>query len=174
MRHICFSAAVSLDGYIAGPQGEYDWIVMDPEIDFGAMMARFDTVLMGRKSFEANQAMHGSGGMPGVTSIVISTTLRPSDYPQLTIWNDDLVKKLTALRKQPGKDIWLFGGGILLRSLLELQQVQRLEVAIVPVLLGQGIPLLPGLDKQCKLKLLHAKTYQTTGTQLLEYEVITS
>ncbi len=165
---------MSLDGYIAGPQGEYDWIVMDPEIDFGAMLARFDTVLMGRKSFEANQAIQGSGGMPGVTSIVISSTLKSADHPEVTVWNDDLVNKLTSLRQSPGKNIWLFGGGILLRSLLELQQVQRLEVAIVPVLLGQGIPLLPGLDQQCNLKLLRAKTYQTTGTQLLEYEVISN
>jgi dihydrofolate reductase len=173
MRNICFSAATSLDGFIAGPKGEHDWIVMDPEIDFMAMMSRFDTVLMGRKTFEASRAMQGSGGMPGVTSIVISSTLKPADYPEVTIWNDDLVKKLTALRKSPGKDIWLFGGGALLRSLIELKQVQRIELAIVPVLLGTGIPLLPGLDKYCKLKLLQAKTYQKTGTQSLEYEVKT-
>ena len=65
MRPVCYSVAMSLDGLIAGPNGEADWIVMDPEIDFGQLFARFDTLLMGRKSWEAAKSQ-GGGGMPGM------------------------------------------------------------------------------------------------------------
>src|SRR5262249_42392492 len=81
MRKIIYSVATSLDGYLAGPNGEADWIVMDPEIDFAGMMARFDTLLMGRRTFEAAQAQGGGGSMPGVSTVVVSRTLRQEDHP---------------------------------------------------------------------------------------------
>ena len=171
MRTICYSVAMSLDGYIAGPRGEYDWIIMDPEIDFMAMMARFDTVLMGRKSFEMSLQMPGGGTMPGMQCIVVSSTLKQAKYPGVTIVKENLEATVKKLRKQAGKEIWLFGGGELFRSLLEIGQVQRVEVAIIPVLLGSGIRFLPGLAKKKRLKLIEAKTYQKTGIQLLSYEV---
>jgi dihydrofolate reductase len=79
MRQVRYSVAMSLDGYIAGPNGEADWIVMDPDIDVGAIFSRFDTLLIGRKSFAAMQAMRGDAGgagmAPGVRSVVISRTM---------------------------------------------------------------------------------------------------
>ena len=167
MRKIVYSVAMSLDGYIAGPSGEADWIVMDPEIDFSAMMARFDTILMGRRTFEAA----GGGSMPGVGTIVVSRTLRPEDHPRLRIIRDDLGAALSTLRTEPGKDIWLFGGGVLFRSLLDLKLVDTVEVAIIPVLLGDGIPLLPLRSQRTGLRLVSSRTYEATGTVMLEYEV---
>ena len=80
---------MSLDGYIAGPAGEYDWIIMDPDIDFAAMMAQFDTFLIGRKTYEAMQKVGTAGGdLPGIRSFVISRTMRPSDHPGITIEPD--------------------------------------------------------------------------------------
>jgi dihydrofolate reductase len=171
MRKIIYSVAMSLDGYVAGPNGEADWIVMDPEIDFAAIMARFDTVLMGRRTFEAAQAMGGAPAMPGVTSFVISRTLRQEDHPDLTIIGEDVGKALTELREASGKDIWLFGGGILFRSLLDLGLVDAIEVGIIPVLLGGGIPLLPARSERATLKLVSSRTYKSTGTVSLEYAV---
>ena len=110
---------MSLDGYIAGPKGEYDWIVHDPDIDFGAMFARFDTFLMGRRTFELTLTP-GAPKHPGMTTVVFSRTLRQKDHPDVTIVGDDWKGPITALKERPGKDIWLFGGGSLFQSLLDL------------------------------------------------------
>lgn len=171
MRWIVYSVAASLDGYVAGPNGEADWIVMDPEIDFMALMGRFDTVLMGRKTFEAAWAQAQGGGMPGVRSFVASRTLRPADHPDVTVLGDDLAPALAKLRAEPGKDIWLFDGGSLFRSLLGLGLVNRVEVAVIPVLLGGGVPLLPPCGGRAPLTLVGSRTYKATGTVALEYAV---
>ncbi len=170
MRCIVYSVAMSLDGFIAGPQGEFDWIVMDPEIDFDAMTNRFDTLLMGRGTFAAAQAM-GTGGMPGMKTVVVSSTLRPEDHPDVTIISNQVEAAVERLRAEPGKDVWLFGGGVLFRSLLDAGLVDTVEVAIIPVVIGGGLPMLPPGGKRAKLKLINSKIYPQTGTVLLEYAV---
>src|SRR5215203_7397627 len=118
---------MSLDDYIAGPNGETDWIIMDPDIDFGALFDQFNTFLMGRRMFEG-VAGTGGGGQPGVQTIVFSRTLRQQDYPNLTIVSENPEQALADLRAKPSKDNWLFGGGLLFgggslfRSLLEARQ----------------------------------------------------
>jgi dihydrofolate reductase len=161
---------MSLDGYIAGPQGESDWIIMDPEIDFGALFAAFDTVLLGRKTYEATRQPGNDGGMPGIQTYVFSRTLRPADCPGVIV-SDDPTGTVTALKASAGKDMWLFGGGSLFRSFLQLGLVDSVEVAIIPVLLGGGVPLLPSPATLAKLKLVNHRVYKTTGTVALEYAV---
>jgi dihydrofolate reductase len=170
MKRVRYSVAMSLDGYIAGPNGESDWILMDPEIDFGALMNSFDTVLMGRRTFEVTRR-YGGGSMPGMKVIVASRTLRQEDYPKITILGDGLEEALSRLRSEPGKDIWLFGGGSLFRSLLDAGLVDAVEVAVIPVLLGGGLPLLPPPANRARLKLVGTRTYKKTGTLSLEYAV---
>src|SRR5439155_2126109 len=109
--------------------------------------------LMGRRTFEAALTMGGGPAMPGVTSVVISRTLRPKDYPGVTIVADKIEETVARLRAAPGKDIWLFGGGILFRSLLDARLVDTVEVGVIRVLLGGGIPLLPAPAKRAELKL---------------------
>jgi dihydrofolate reductase len=170
MRRIRYSVAASLDGYIAGPKGESDWIIIDPEINFHEIFGQFDTVLMGRKTFEQTQsAGGGASGMPGMKLVVVSSTLRQRDYSDLTVIGDDLERALTHLCELPGKDIWLFGGGTLFRSLLNKRLVDSIEVAVIPVLLGGGVPLLPPPSPRVKLKLTRHKVYSKTGTIALDY-----
>jgi len=168
MRRVRFSVAMSLDGYIAGPNGDNDWIVMDPDIDFGALMGSFDTVLLGRRTYEATRA-HAGGGMPGMQTVVFSRTLRRDDCPGVRL-SSSPGETVAALRKEPGKDIWLFGGGDLFGSMLRLRLVDAVEVAVIPVLLGGGIPLLPHPARQARLKLARHRVYPKTGTVSLEYE----
>jgi dihydrofolate reductase len=158
---------MSLDGYIAGPQGEFDWIVRDPEIDFGALFAQFDTLLVGRSTFEF-MVEHGQAAVPGMKIIVFSRTLQPCDFPDVTIVAGKEKETVAALRAQSGKDIWIFGGGLLFRSFLDAGLVDTVEVAVIPVLLGGGIPLLPAPAKRTKLKLTGHKVYGS-GIVLLEY-----
>jgi dihydrofolate reductase len=158
---------MSLDGYIAGPQGEFDWIIGDPEMDFGALFQQFDTLLVGRGTFEF-MVKHGRAVTPGMQTIVFSRTLRQSDFPDVTIVAGKEKETVAALRTKPGKDIWLFGGGLLFRSFLDAALVDSVEVAVIPVLLGGGIPLLAAPAKRAKLKLTGHTVYGS-GIVLLEY-----
>jgi dihydrofolate reductase len=172
MRQLRYGVAMSLDGYIAGPNGEADWIVMDPEIDFGAIFGRFDTLLIGRKTFAAMQAMAGDAGMsPGVRSVVISHTMRQADYPGITIVNE-AEPFVAELKATPGKDIWLFGGGALFHSLLSAGLVDGIDVGVIPVLLGGGIPLLPTPAPRTMLALRSHRVYEKSGIVGLEYDVV--
>ena len=170
MRPVCYSVATSLDGYIAGPNGEFDWIPMDPEIDFKALFARFDCVLLGRRSWEAAR-QQGGGAMPGMKSYVFSTTLRQADCPGAVL-SSDPAATVAELKQQPGKAIWLFGGGVLFRSLLELGLVDQVQLGLVPVLLGDGLPLVEHPAKLARLKLTSHRVYAKTGTVLLDYELL--
>jgi dihydrofolate reductase len=168
MRRVRYSVAMSLDGYIADPKGCYDWIVIDPEIDFDAMFKEYDAVVMGRKSYDMAK-QQGGYGMPGPKAYVVSKTLKQADCPDATVLADP--KAVADLKKMKGKDIWLFGGGELFRSLLELRLVDAIEVAVIPVLLGSGLPMLPAPAARAKLKLIKHTLFKKTGTLLLNYDV---
>ena len=174
MRRIRYSIAMSLDGFIAGPNGEFDWILTDPEIDFSAMFAQYDTLLIGRKTFIQMQAAGPSGSMPGMDVYVFSRTLRQQDHVDVTIVADGARQLVKGLREGEGKDIALYGGGELFRSLLDAGQVDTVEVAIVPVLLGAGVPLMPPPYHQVPLRLTRQRRLKVSGIVMLEYEIITA
>jgi dihydrofolate reductase len=169
MRKIRYRVAMSLDGYIAGPKDEFDWIVTDPDVDFGVVFKQFDTLLIGRRTFEV-MAKHGNTAIPGMKTIVFSRTLQQSEYPDITIVAEGCEKTAATLREKRGKDIWLFGGGSLFQSFLGAGLVDTVEVEVIPVLLGEGIPLLPSPAKYAKLKLTSHNVYKS-GRVSLQYAV---
>lgn len=171
MRRVRYGVASSLDGFIAGPEGQADWILMDPELDFAAMFRQFDTFLVGRRTFTAMAASGHTAPAPGITTYVFSRTLEPADYPGVTIVRDDAASVVARLRTEPGKDIALFGGGGLFRSLLDAGQVDTVELSVIPVLLGGGVPILPPPYGRVPLKLIRHRVLAATGTISLEYEI---
>ena len=169
-RRLRYQVAASLDGFIAGPNGEFDWIVTDPAIDFAALYKEFDTVVMGRKTYEVLTAQGGHGAMPGLDVVVFSRMLAPATYPGVRILNDDPREVVAALKAKRGRDIWLFGGGSLFRSLLDAGLVDTVEPAVIPVLLGSGVPLLPP-GAATTLLLADQKRLPASGILALAYSV---
>jgi dihydrofolate reductase len=123
---------------------------------------------MGRRSYEAAQAQPG-GMLPKLVTYVFSRTMRAEDHPGITVVGGEVRQAVERLRALPGKDIWLFGGGELFRSLVELGLVDLIEVGLVPALLGRGIPFLPGLSNRAALRLTDLKPYPS-GIVLLTYD----
>jgi len=172
MRAIRYGVAMSLDGYIADANGGFDWIIADPEIDFAEMFRRYDTFLMGRRTYELTLSMPSPGGTEGMRTIVFSRTLDPRKHPDVTIVNDGWEETIRELRAAPGKDIWLFGGGELFRTMLNAGFVDGIDVGIIPVLVGGGIPFVATPAAQTKLKLTHHRLYTKTGIMMLSYDTL--
>lgn len=173
MRRLRYNVAVSLDGFIAGLKGDYDWILPDHEIDqkvLPALFAEFDTFIMGRKTFQVMRAQQsGDTLQDGSQTIVVSRTLNPADYPDVRVVRDHLVEVVADLKRQPGKDIWLFGGGNLARSLFDANLVDTVETAVMPILLTEGLPILPP-GARVKLTLESVTSFKS-GIQMLSYGV---
>jgi dihydrofolate reductase len=170
MRRIRYNVAVSLDGFIAGPNGEFDWIPNDPEVDFAALWAQFDTGLMGRRTYEVAVKRLGEKAFGRMDIVVFSRTMKPQDYPQLTLVSELRADWVQALKAKIGKDIWLFGGSQLFRAFLDAGFVDTVEVSAIPVLLGDGLPLLPPPYTPTKLRLTSHRVYRS-GRVSLSYQV---
>ena len=168
MRKVRFNVAASLDGYIAGPSGEFDWIPEDPTVDFAEIFAGVDTVLLGRRSYEITQ--NGPPWAAGTRVYVFSRTLRAEDHPGVTVVAENAGAVVAALRQEDGGHIWLFGGGALFGNLLAEGQVDTVEVTVVPILLGGGVPLMPPGAPRALLALTGTHAYPS-GMVSLSYRV---
>jgi dihydrofolate reductase len=166
MNLLRYNVAMSLDGYIAGPHGEYDWIPADPGVDFAALFAQFDSFVMGRKTFEVVQALGDADPTKGRTILVASTTLPDCTLPGVEIARSNISERVRAQKAAAQKDVWLFGGPMLFRHLLDQGLVDRVEVSVVPVLLGGGIRLVPD-GRLRALRLLSSEALPTGIVQLV-------
>lgn len=170
-RRVIYSVASSLDGYIAGPGGEYDWIPEEPNIDWAEFLDRFDVVLMGRRTYEIVAQGTRGGPAAGKRTIVFSRTLEPDAGDGVELVETGARKRVRSLREEEGGDIWLMGGGILFRELLDAGLVDEVEVAVVPRLLGEGIPMLAEGADDVELDLRDREEYPS-GIVSLRYDVV--
>ncbi len=170
MRRLKLSAACSLDAYIAGVDGSYDWIRRDADYRMEEFFASVDVALIGRKTFEmarrAKQPFFSS-----MTNYVFSTTLPAGRDDDVEIVAAEPAGFVRELKSQAGKDIWLFGGYGLTSSLLIAGEVDEMRLAVQPVLLGDGIPLFPRLQDRRAVELLESKAYGN-GVVVLRYAML--
>ena len=171
MRRLRYNVATSLDGFIARTDGTFDWIVEDPSIDFAGLTSQFDAAVMGRRTYEVMKRLSPGTVLPGVKVYVSSNTLAPADAPDAVIIPGDPVETVRALKMAEGKDIWLFGGGVLFRALLDAGLVDTVEVALMPVLLSEGIPVLPPGAASPRLELTNVTSLPASGIVMLTYAV---
>ncbi|MGH9671979.1 MAG: dihydrofolate reductase family protein [Bryobacteraceae bacterium] len=160
MRRIVLGLGISLDGYIARPDGAVDFLFMPKDYSMGPFFAGIDAAVMGRKTLDAARRMGGGGsyGSPMAT-YVFSRTLPPGDRDGIRFVQEPPPDFVRRLREQRGKDIWLMGGGELARSFLRDDLVDDLHLGVVPALLGEGIPLFPSGFPQRDFTLVENKTY---------------
>lgn len=158
MRKIILGVGISLDGYIARPNGAVDFLFMPKDYSMADFLRRIDTAIMGRKTYDVARKMGGSFG-PGMEYYVFSQHLKPGERQGVSFVRGPVSRFIANLRKRPGKDIWLMGGGLLARDFLKADLVDEIYLGIVPVLIGTGLPLFPPGFPQREFQLVESKTF---------------
>lgn len=171
MRKVILGLAVSLDSYIEGPNGEYDWCFTDQDYGMNDFFKRIDALFIGRKTYEMSLGMDDNGmpGFPKLKEYVFSTTLDSVKEGAVLI-KKDIKKEVEKIKKEKGKDIWMFGGASLTSSLMNLGLIDELSLAVHPILLGAGKPLFSDISKRIQLELINTKTY-SSGLVTINYNV---
>ncbi|RSL90056.1 hypothetical protein CEP51_000921 [Fusarium floridanum] len=151
MPQLRYNVATSLDGYIASPDGSADWNIDDSTIDFDALYEEFDFFVMGRKTYETMLSFGGPDenrlcNRPKENVIVASRSLKPEDFPGITILSTNVLEFIRQLKLGAGKDIWLMGGNNLATQCLRAGLVDTIEAAVMPVVLGEGIKLIDSCE----------------------------
>lgn len=184
MRKVVLDLAVSLDGFIEGPNGEIDWCIMDDDMDFDGFLSSIDTIFYGRVSYD------GWGNFQPETNAneieqrlwqdvhakkkyVFSSQIRQDD--KATFISSDIINKVAEIKEGGGKDIWLYGGASLIKTFIQLGLIDTYRISIHPIALGSGKPLFESLNKRIGLKLIKANVFKSGVVQLIyEPEAITS
>ncbi|WP_046367262.1 dihydrofolate reductase family protein [Flavihumibacter petaseus] len=187
MRRIISFMHISLDGFVAGPNGEMNWIKVDEELfDFvGKRISEGDTALYGRVTYQMMEGYWpGAGDKPNaskhdkdhskwygkVHKVVLSKTMKDTVLTNTTIISDDLAARINEIKQQPGNDILLFGSPSATHSLLRLNLIDGFWLFVNPIILGKGIPLFEGIQDTIKLKLVTTQQF-TNGVTELNYIV---
>lgn len=170
LRKVTFGGACSLDGYFAKKDDSVDWLMWSDEA--GEIMAdnwkRFDTIVMGRRTYEVGKKMTRGKANPyaGMQSYVFSRTLPPrKGEPE--ILGTDPVAFVDKMKRQPGKEICIMGGGDLARTLLEGGVIDEIGLNIQPILLGSGIPLYHEMKRPIDLELIDCRRFKNGCVYLL-------
>jgi len=170
MRNVVYGVGISLDGYIARPDGSVDFLFMPKDYSMAAFFKRIDTAVMGRKTYEMGLKLSGGRfSSPGMKCFVFSQTLPAGEQNGALITAESPKQFIEKLCKNKGKDIWLMGGGELTREFLREDLVDELYLGVVPVVIGAGIPAFPAAFPQREFTLVENKTF-SKGLIALRYE----
>lgn len=172
MRKVVLGASVSLDGYLARPDGTLDFLRMPKGFSMAAMFANVDTIAFGRKTFDIALKWGGGSYKPPIKipTYVFSRSAPPGERQGVTFTAEAPKDFVTAMRKeQTGKDIFVMGGGELARAFLIDDAVDELDLSIHPLLLGAGIPFFPPGFPERAFKLIESKNYEPDGILKLRY-----
>ena len=176
MKKIVLDLAVTLDGFIEGPNGESDWCIMDDDMDFDGFLAGIDTIFYGRVSYdswgnfkpESNASATEEALWQAVHSkkkFVFSSQHRQDE--KATFISTDLVKKVEEIKNQDGKDIWLYGGASLIKTFIQLDLIDVYRISVHPIALGNGKPLFENLKARLKLSLIKTNIFKSGVVQLI-------
>jgi dihydrofolate reductase len=173
-RNVIVHIATSADGYIARPDGDLEWLTSRPApkgfYGMNAFMRSIDTKLLGRKTYEESLRMGAKFDSKSRT-IVFSRHARPADVPAgVEFVNGAIGPFVSRLREQPGKNIWLMGGGKLIASFLDEQAIDEFVISVAPVFIGDGIPLIARRHRHVLLD-LHSLERFKDGLVQLHYRV---
>lgn len=171
-RKIIYSVAVSADGFLARPDGDVGWLDRPTPKGFYGMADFFrsiDTLLMGRKTWDVGRKL-GQTHYPGITNYVFSRRRRRIDAPATVLVNEDPKTFAARLRAKPGKDIWLMGGGELFGAFLDAGEVDEISLHVIPVLIGEGIPVIGPRHRQVELARIGHRVFPD-GVVHLRYRV---
>ncbi len=163
-RKVIVHIATSADGYIARSDGDLEWLTSRPApqgfYGMNAFMRSVDTTVLGRKTYEVSLRM-GAKFDSQSRNIVFSHHPPPADAPSgVEFVNDAIGPFVSRLREQPGKDIWLMGGGEIIASFLDAQAIDEFAISVVPVFIGDGIPLIARRHRHVPLELLSSERFE--------------
>ena len=167
MRNVVLGLGITIDGYIARLNGAVDFLFMPKDYSMAPFFKTIDTAIMGRKTLDVALKMGGSFGS-SMPTYVFSRSKPPGESDGIVFTNESPAALISKLRKRPGKNIWFMGGGELARDFLTADLVDELHLGVVPVLLGEGIPLFPAGFPQRDFALIENKTY-SKGLISLKY-----
>jgi dihydrofolate reductase len=187
MRKLILLIHSSLDGFVAGPNGEMDWIRFDEELsDYVSKITdSADTALYGRITYEMMEAywptaaesptatkhdIEHANWVNNALKIVFSRSLEKTDWKNTRIIKDDIAKKIAEMKNEPGKNLLLIGSASITHVFMQHNLIDEYWINVNPVLLGEGIPLFKNINDRVNLKLVRAKTFDY-GVVGLQYQV---
>lgn len=176
MRKIILDLAVTLDGFIEGPNGEVDWCIMDDDMDFGGFLSSIDTLFYGRVSYDMwgnfQPDANASETEKSIWSSVHSKKKyvfsgNPKQDNNATFITSDVAEKVAEIQRQDGKDIWLYGGAKLIKTFIHLNLIDIYRISVHPTVLGAGKPLFENLKERINLKLVGVNRFRSGVVQLI-------
>jgi dihydrofolate reductase len=167
MRLVKYFVASSLDTYICRKDGSVDWLFLDQDYGMKEFFASVDVAVMGRKTYAKAQELSPQGvNFPGMKSYVFSHLLPKGKQDNVEIVSDSPENWLKSIRAKHGKDIWLVGGGEMVREFLQERLVNEIGISIHPRLLGDGVPLYAQPYPETELQLIRSKVHPSGLVQV--------